>query len=260
MSGETIRLETFSDVIADLQKFALRAATVDNQKVSPESLLYYAERIEAAVAKERREYERLHECFWQEGTIQNIVRQMLDERDDLRDQNPKASESIGYFAQLLTKAAQSAPGNAAEMREALVEILDRTNREKARDYDAALTGGILEIHDIANTALNSAPPEPPSNAAAMRDALNSIADIANDAFGGPERHREASQGRALSLIIDAARAALSAPARNCDARDANGAWIDFLARGINADCSVSYQTGANAAIRWLYAAAEGGAK
>lgn len=47
-----------------------------------------------------------------------------------------------------------ATGNAAVMRAALVEILDRTNREKARDYDAALNGGILEIHDIANTALN----------------------------------------------------------------------------------------------------------
>lgn len=46
------------------------------------------------------------------------------------------------------------PGNAAAMRAALVEILDRTNREKARDYDAALNGGILEIHDIANTAIN----------------------------------------------------------------------------------------------------------
>jgi hypothetical protein len=51
----------------------------------------------------------------------------------------------------------------------------------------------------------------PGNAAAMRAALNSIADIAKDAFGGPEREREASQGRALSLIIDAARAALAAP-------------------------------------------------
>lgn len=47
----------------------------------------------------------------------------------------------------------AATGSAA-LREALVEILDRTNREKARDYDAALNGGILEIHDIANTALN----------------------------------------------------------------------------------------------------------
>lgn len=44
--------------------------------------------------------------------------------------------------------------DAAEMREALVEILNRTNREKSRDYDAALNGGILEIHDIANIALN----------------------------------------------------------------------------------------------------------
>lgn len=43
--------------------------------------------------------------------------------------------------------------NAKILHDALVEILDRTNREKARDYDAALNGGILEIHDIANTAL-----------------------------------------------------------------------------------------------------------
>ena len=44
--------------------------------------------------------------------------------------------------------------DATALREALVEILDRTNREKARDYDAALNGGILEIHDIANTAID----------------------------------------------------------------------------------------------------------
>jgi len=38
--------------------------------------------------------------------------------------------------------------------DSLVEILNRTKLEKARDYDAALNGGILEIHDIANTALD----------------------------------------------------------------------------------------------------------
>ena len=54
-----------------------------------------------------------------------------------------------------------------------------------------------------------------------------------------------------------ASTALSAPARNCDVRDANAAWKDFLERGNNAEISASYQAGANAAIRWLYAAAEG---
>lgn len=49
--------------------------------------------------------------------------------------------------------ATIAPGNVAALREALVEILDRTNKEKARDPHAAIAGGILEIHDIANTAL-----------------------------------------------------------------------------------------------------------
>lgn len=41
------------------------------------------------------------------------------------------------------------------LRESMKEILDRTEKEKKRDYDAALNGGILEIHDIANTAINS---------------------------------------------------------------------------------------------------------
>lgn len=79
----------------------------------------YADRIEAAAELDRRKYERLHECFWSDGAIQNIVRQLLDARDDLRDRNPKASEVAAHFAQLLKEAATRAPGNAAAMREAL---------------------------------------------------------------------------------------------------------------------------------------------
>lgn len=44
-------------------------------------------------------------------------------------------------------------GSSNVLKEALEEILERTKLEKERDYDAALNGGILEIHDIANTAL-----------------------------------------------------------------------------------------------------------
>ena len=50
-----------------------------------------------------------------------------------------------------------------------------------------------------------------ANVSAMCKALNSIVNIAEDAFNCPERDREASQGRALSLVSDAARAALAAP-------------------------------------------------
>lgn len=39
--------------------------------------------------------------------------------------------------------------NDCTFRAALVEILDWTNKEKARNYKAALDGGILEIHDTA---------------------------------------------------------------------------------------------------------------
>lgn len=86
------------------------------------SLPALADEVEAAVGRMRREYERLHECFWNIDSIQSIVRQMLDERDDLRDKNPQASEVAAHFAQLLTKAATPAPGNVAALREALKKI------------------------------------------------------------------------------------------------------------------------------------------
>ena len=92
----------------------------------------------------------------------------------------------------------------------------------------------------------------PGNAAAMQRALNSISDIAEDAFGGPERYREASQGRALSLIVDTARAALAAPARNCDRQecaDVESAWATYCAETNMADCK--------GFARWLFAEAEG---
>ena len=83
-----------------------------------------ADEVEAAVARERAKYEHLHECFWNVDAIQNIIRQLLDERDDLRDRNPKASESAAHFARLLTNAATPAPGIALKIREAL-EWVDR---------------------------------------------------------------------------------------------------------------------------------------
>ena len=42
---------------------------------------------------------------------------------------------------------------ANRLRAALRDILARTELEKGRDYKAAVAGGILEIHDIAQTAL-----------------------------------------------------------------------------------------------------------
>lgn len=95
---------------------------------------------------------------------------------------PADAEWNGHaLADRIEAAADLERAIADAMREALVEILDRTNREKARDYDAALNCGILEIHDIANTALNQERTADAlekvlatGNAAAIRDALKAV--------------------------------------------------------------------------------------
>ena len=98
----------------------------------------------------------------------------------------------------------------------------------------------------------------PGNAAAMREALERIVGWCEGCHS--DACEKVCRPELTSESIHAALAALAAPARNCDLLDANGAWKGFLARGNNAEISASYQTGANAAIRWLYAAAEGGAE
>jgi hypothetical protein len=90
------------------------------------------------------------------------------------------------------------------------DLADRIEAAAAREKQDAMKTAFLTKCQVCEKVGPSAP----GNAAAMRAALNSIADIAKDAFGGPEREREASQGRALSLIIDAARAALAVAAWN----------------------------------------------
>lgn len=159
-----------------------------------------------------------------------------------------------------------------------IEAAAEREREEAKNYFAKLHDGPSMICTAKNCAvrniglsLAAAPRKfddaAPGNAAALREALDSIADIAKDAFGGPERHREASQGRALSLIVDTARDALAAPARNCDrfqtAADAVAAFADHIrawenAHGIHSeypDHPVQVPAGAFA---WLFAPAEGG--
>ena len=131
--------------------------------------------------------------------------------------------------------------------------------EAAYKRDREITDIMLAVKDkpLPHPDPNNAPPlfAARGNAAAMRAALNSIADIAKDAFGGPERHREASQGRALSLIIDAARSALAAPARNCDrfatAEEARRAFESAHSHGIVHNLYT-------AAFDWIFNKAEGG--
>lgn len=63
-----------------------------------------ADWIEAAVARERRQYERLHDCFWDKRAVQCIIRRMRDSRDDLARAYPTAASELDYFADELIRA------------------------------------------------------------------------------------------------------------------------------------------------------------
>lgn len=205
--------ETLSAILAEFRAFALRAADED-KTISPESVLLLADKVEAAEERERRKYERLHECFWSDGAIQNIVRQLLDERNDLRNQNPKASEVAAHFAQLLTKATTPAPGNAAALREALEYIAWKS-----------------------------------------RNAINSKTT-------GAERANVLAAY--LMDFRDTARAALAAPARNCDVGTAEEQKERFKAFCEERDCyKCPFYGNSDCPLEWAqmpFATAEGGAE
>ena len=136
---------------------------------------------------------------------------------------------------------------------AILAEMRRDNRpygispDRLRSYADRIEAAAKHLRDATKMA---------GNTAAMREALEWAAQFVelgvDDDLG--------ADGQNLTTAAEMARAALAAPPRNCDLLDANGAWKGFLARGNNAEISASYQIGANAAIRWLYAAAEGGAE
>lgn len=171
------------------------------------------------------------------------------------EQPEQKQETVGEVAAAMRRYADIVEAANADVSPELAQLLreyaDRAERAADRDRDAvkASAGMSCELCERLGPARFG-------NAAAMREALNSIADIAKDAFGGPERHREASQGRALSLIIDAARAALAAPARNCDRcefwEDLWGLEFVKLWPDVTDDLQRAWLF-----IRWLFATAEG---
>ena len=156
--------ETIDAILADFHSFALRAATVDHRDIHPEAVLLLCDKIKAAVEQARAKYEHMHECFWDVNSIQNIVRQMLDERDDLRDQNPKASEVVAHFARLLIKAETPAPGNALKIREALQWV------DRFFSYDGSGTSTDAATLAIeASTKTRDALDAPPRNCDLYKD-------------------------------------------------------------------------------------------
>ena len=103
-----------------------------------------------------------------------------------------------------TAEKSSVVGNAAAMREALLEIVEIANAWADPGADAATTLGL--IIDRAEDALAV----PPRNVAAMREALEKIRKIAS--INIYECVGDYSDVRVIEIVD----AALAAPARNCD--------------------------------------------
>lgn len=172
------------------------------------------------------------------------------ERDEDR-QLAAIAESDEAFARCARcDRPERAPGNAAAMRSALERIVNLAPEYPAYgvDWNALAADAFL----TASAAL-AAPPEPPSNAAAMRAALNRVEHLANDLSNITGRDTEVRAD--VNEIVDVCRAAIAAPARNCDrfatedeAREAYWAYRDPLE--FNGKPFV-------AITEWLFAPADG---
>ena len=145
--------KTLADILAEMRDFAEHRDYDSDGNMSTTILRVFADRIEAATERERRNYQRLHECFWEPSATQSVVRQMLDAADDLRSAYPKESDDLEYFANALIKCAKTAavdaPGNTAALRAALRIIWDDARKPCKLDRAA--------VSRICKDAL-SAPP------------------------------------------------------------------------------------------------------
>lgn len=138
--------ETIKDILDGLlSKDSVESlAAIDSAETIRILLGHVASRIAAAVKREREASEAIVRAY--EATAGELAKE--------RDRAVQYANAAPHPGSASWKEMQSAARKVATLRDSLVEILDRTNLEKERDYDAALNGGILEIHDIANTALN----------------------------------------------------------------------------------------------------------
>jgi hypothetical protein len=109
--------------------------------------------------RERRAYEKLHDCFWEGDAIQNIIRQMLNARNDLRRINPQEADDLSFYAHELMKAAKKQPapqGRNAALRKALEACLNYLMRVDHPMNDYMRTRFESAIQNAA-TALKAPP-------------------------------------------------------------------------------------------------------
>jgi len=136
--------------------------------------------------------------------------------------------------------------------------------ERERDEDRQLSAIAESDEAFARCARCDRPERAPGNAAAMREALESIEDDCRvlDRKDMWEEEGECYYD-ALRDIREKARAALSAPVRNCDRfktlDEAREAFQDLRGHKILADVELwDSMDEAGALVRWLFAPAEGG--
>lgn len=134
--------ETIDSILAEMRDE--RIIRLDGADVTRCLLLNLADRIEAAAERERDAYNAIISGC--EATAGELAKE--------RDRAVQYANAAPHPGSASWKEMQAEARKVATLRDSLSEILDRTNLEKERDYDAALNGGILEIHDIANTAIN----------------------------------------------------------------------------------------------------------
>jgi hypothetical protein len=131
------------------------------------------------------------------------------------------------------------------------ELADRIEAaaERERDEDRQLSAIAESDEAFARCARCDRPERAPGNVAAMHKALEWVADVGvEDDYG--------ADGQNLAIAAEKARAALAAPARNCDrfatedeAREAYWAYRDPLEFNDKPFVSIT---------EWLFAPAEGG--
>lgn len=184
------------------------------------------------------------------------MRDLAENRDWHNHTRQSNRECISNLADCIEAAAEREragtiyAGRNGEMTldECIVRC-DNNSGDNTRGRDVAQIGGWLrELRERRNA---------PGNAAALRAALEWVADFSSDDYVDDEYSID---GQNLQKAAERARAALSAPARNCDrfatAKDALDAFIrEKEIKSADVD---------NMNLRdffdWLFAEAEGGAE
>ena len=150
---------TAPDEDGDPNDYAWRVVSLDDALDALDRIEAAAERERSKWERERRAYEKMHDCFWEKNAIQNIVRQMLDARDDLRRAYPQEADDLDYYAHELMEAAKkrgrdTAPGNAAALRSALKDTQDLL---KHFTRNGGMLANAFALHMRDNDAALAAP-------------------------------------------------------------------------------------------------------